>query len=325
MAVGPVDCALHAGEVVGLVGLRGAGQESVGRALFGLLADHRRPGRARRRAARRDLAAARRWTPGINLVCADRVGESVMPEPQRPREPVPQSRRRRAAACSRYLAPRRESRGCARARRAGRPAAERPERCRSSCCPAATSRRWWSAAGCISAARSTSSRTRPPASTSAPRRRSTGCSTSRSQAGAAILIVSTDFEEVAKICHRALVFDRGRVVAELGADDLSVENLLAAASARVGRWQRLDRATQRRQPCSPLSRTRSSRRAPSSPACRAGRRIGRLLPVYGLPILTRAADRLLLAAPAADLPDLSQPPLDPRRQGDHRAARRSPR
>ena len=55
------------------------------------------------------------------------------------------------------------------------------------------------------------------------------------QAGAAIIIVSTDFEEVAKVCHRALIFDRGRVVAELGADDLSVENLLAAASANIGR------------------------------------------------------------------------------------------
>jgi len=55
------------------------------------------------------------------------------------------------------------------------------------------------------------------------------------QAGAAIVIISTDFEEVAKVCHRALVFDRGRVVAELSAADLSVENLLAAASARVGR------------------------------------------------------------------------------------------
>jgi hypothetical protein len=31
------------------------------------------------------------------------------------------------------------------------------------------------------------------------------------------------------------VFDRGRVVAELSAADLSVENLLAAASANVGR------------------------------------------------------------------------------------------
>jgi ribose transport system ATP-binding protein len=30
------------------------------------------------------------------------------------------------------------------------------------------------------------------------------------------------------------VFDRGKVVAELGASDLSVENLLAAASASIG-------------------------------------------------------------------------------------------
>ena len=55
------------------------------------------------------------------------------------------------------------------------------------------------------------------------------------QAGAAIIIVSTDFEEAAKVCHRAIVFDRGRAVAELSAGDLSVENLLAAASARVGK------------------------------------------------------------------------------------------
>jgi ribose transport system ATP-binding protein len=53
------------------------------------------------------------------------------------------------------------------------------------------------------------------------------------QAGAAILIVSNDFEEVAKVCHRASVFSRGRVVAELVGADLSVENLLAEASANI--------------------------------------------------------------------------------------------
>ena len=53
--------------------------------------------------------------------------------------------------------------------------------------------------------------------------------------GAAILIVSTDFEEVAKVCHRALVFSRGQVVRELHSEDLSVSNLLAAASASVAR------------------------------------------------------------------------------------------
>src|SRR5256714_11198778 len=35
-AVGPLDCRMRAGEIVGFVGLRGAGQECIGRALFGL-------------------------------------------------------------------------------------------------------------------------------------------------------------------------------------------------------------------------------------------------------------------------------------------------
>ena len=59
------------------------------------------------------------------------------------------------------------------------------------------------------------------------------------QGGAAIIVVSTDFEEVAKVCHRALIFNRGRVVADLAAADLSVENLLAAASASVRRSEPL--------------------------------------------------------------------------------------
>ena len=35
--------------------------------------------------------------------------------------------------------------------------------------------------------------------------------------GLAVLLISSDFEEVAGICHRALIFDRGRVTAELRA------------------------------------------------------------------------------------------------------------
>ena len=30
-----------------------------------------------------------------------------------------------------------------------------------------------------------------------------------------MLLISSDFEEVERICHRALVFSRGRVVAEI--------------------------------------------------------------------------------------------------------------
>ena len=53
------------------------------------------------------------------------------------------------------------------------------------------------------------------------------------EGGAAILVVSTDFEEIAHVCHRALVFDRGAVAAELGHAALSVNALLAAASASL--------------------------------------------------------------------------------------------
>jgi len=49
--------------------------------------------------------------------------------------------------------------------------------------------------------------------------------------GMGVLVVSTDFEEVAAICHRAIVFSRGQVVTELTGVGLSTESLIQAASA----------------------------------------------------------------------------------------------
>jgi ribose transport system ATP-binding protein len=49
--------------------------------------------------------------------------------------------------------------------------------------------------------------------------------------GMGVLVVSTDFEEIANICHRAIVFSRGRPVAELAGVELSTETLIQAASA----------------------------------------------------------------------------------------------
>ena len=37
--------------------------------------------------------------------------------------------------------------------------------------------------------------------------------------GLSVVVVSTDFEEVARLCRRALVFSRGRIVAELTGED----------------------------------------------------------------------------------------------------------
>ena len=49
--------------------------------------------------------------------------------------------------------------------------------------------------------------------------------------GMGVLVVSTDFEEIANICHRAIVFSRGLPVAELSGVELSTESLIQAASA----------------------------------------------------------------------------------------------
>jgi ribose transport system ATP-binding protein len=48
--------------------------------------------------------------------------------------------------------------------------------------------------------------------------------------GLAALVISSDFEEVERICHRALVFSRGKAVAELKAEALTIEALTDAAS-----------------------------------------------------------------------------------------------
>jgi ribose transport system ATP-binding protein len=52
--------------------------------------------------------------------------------------------------------------------------------------------------------------------------------------GCCILILSSDFEEVALVCNRALVFNRGEMVAELFREEISVPRLIEFASAAAG-------------------------------------------------------------------------------------------
>ncbi|WHP70478.1 ATP-binding cassette domain-containing protein [Phaeobacter inhibens] len=49
--------------------------------------------------------------------------------------------------------------------------------------------------------------------------------------GVGIVVVSTDFEEVAAICHRAIVFSQGKIAGELSGTELTTENLIQVASA----------------------------------------------------------------------------------------------
>jgi len=49
--------------------------------------------------------------------------------------------------------------------------------------------------------------------------------------GLGVIVVSTDFEEVANICHRVLVFSRGRIIQSLEGEALTTAAVIHAASA----------------------------------------------------------------------------------------------
>jgi ribose transport system ATP-binding protein len=231
-AVGPVDCEIHAGEIVGLVGLRGAGQECVGRALFGVIPIG--SGRILLDGAAMAVTSPRQaMNRGVDLVCADRVGESIMPN-LTVRENLFLNPIAAGLSLFSILAPRREGRA---ALELGQRVGLRPndptlpiELLSGGNQQKVVVGRWLHLAAKVYVFEDPTAGVDVGAKAEIYRLFDVAL-----QAGAAILIVSTDFEEVAKVCHRALVFDRGRVVAELAAADLSVENLLAAASARIGR------------------------------------------------------------------------------------------
>ena len=231
-AVGPVDCALHSGEVVGLVGLRGAGQELVGRAVFGLA-----PVTGGRvvldGAPLAATSAGQSMDAGVNLVCADRAGELVFPNLS-VRENMFLNPLAAGQGLFSYLAPRREAEA---SRDLGARIGLRPndpalaiELLSGGNQQKVVVGRWLHLGSKVYIFEDPTAGVDVGAKAEIYRLFDVALA-----AGAAIVIVSTDFEEVAKVCHRALVFDRGRVVTELGAADLSVENLLAAASAGIGR------------------------------------------------------------------------------------------
>ncbi|KDN77399.1 sugar ABC transporter ATPase [Streptomyces olindensis] len=225
---GPVDLELAAGEVLGLVGLSDAGHTDLGRALAGagpLLGGravlHGRPYRPRTVAE----AVAR----GVGFVPGDRLREGCLTE-LTVRENLLANPRAGGGPAPRWIGPRRER---ARAAALIDRFAVRP---RDSETPIATLSggnqqkvmigRWLRAdlrllileeptAGVDVGAKAAIHRLLREAL----------------EAGLAVLLLSTDFEEVAGVCRRTLVFVRGAVTAELSGPALTVAGLTRAASA----------------------------------------------------------------------------------------------
>ena len=57
-----------------------------------------------------------------------------------------------------------------------------------------------------------------------------GSGASGAAEGAAVIVVSSDLEEVAAVCDRALVIDRGRVAGEVAGAALTMDALIARSS-----------------------------------------------------------------------------------------------
>ncbi|MBI1170149.1 ATP-binding cassette domain-containing protein [bacterium] len=224
---GPVDFHVCRGEMVGLVGLRGAGQEDIGRALYGIeaytgeiLLDGKAPDLASPRAA---------MGSGIGFVARDRVVESVA-SALSIRENTFLNPCATGRGLMSFLRPKAEG---ALARDVGTRVGLSPndpslpiEALSGGNQQKVVVGRWLDTGRRLLIAED------PTAGVDVGAKAEIYHLLFRALAsGMGVLVVSTDFEEIANICHRAIVFSRGQVVNELSGVALSTQTLIQAASA----------------------------------------------------------------------------------------------
>lgn len=225
---GRVDFTLHRNEIVGLVGLRGAGHETIARALYGLephegeieltgvgAPDLRSPKTA--------------LDSGIGLVARDRTEESVA-MPLTLRENTFLNPAAVGRSLFSFMSPDKEARE---AERIGREVALSPndqtlaiEALSGGNQQKVVIARW------LATKRKLLICEDPTAGVDVGAKAEIYDLLNKAlREGVGILLVSTDFEEVATICQRAIVFSQGAIVGELSGAKLSTENLIQAASA----------------------------------------------------------------------------------------------
>ncbi|MEO6015426.1 MAG: sugar ABC transporter ATP-binding protein [Devosia sp.] len=224
---GPVSFDVRDGELLGLVGLRGAGQESIGRALFGvepftggITLDGKVP----------DLGSARTaMQSGIGLIARDRTEESIgMSLNIRENSFINPSAIGRSLF--NVLSPRGEA---AQAQILGERVGLRPndpdlaiEALSGGNQQKVVVGRWLASRRRLLIAED------PTAGVDVGAKAEIYRLIDRAlDEKLAVIIVSTDFEEVAQICHRALVFSRGVIVKELAGEALTTSSVIHAASA----------------------------------------------------------------------------------------------
>lgn len=226
-AVGPVSFDIKRGALLGLAGLRGAGHEDIGWALFGSIPH---AGRVALDGKVADLTTAKSaMRSGIGLVARDRVGESIAPG-LTIRENAflnPSATGRKLLS---FLPARREDRaGHAIGKRVGLSPNDPTisiEALSSGNQQKVVMGRW------LDAGRRLLITADPIAGVDVGAKAEIYHLLYQALAlGMGVLVVSTGFEEIAAICQRAIVFSRRLHIAELTGVELSTASLIQAASA----------------------------------------------------------------------------------------------
>jgi ribose transport system ATP-binding protein len=225
--VGPVSFDIRRGELLGLAGLRGAGHEDIGRALFGIIPH---AGSVTLDGVTPNLRTAQTaMQSGIGLVARDRVGESVAPG-MAIRENAFLNPSATGRGLLSLMKPAREE---TMARAIGKRVGLSPndptlaiEALSGGNQQKVVVGRW------LDSGRRLLITEDPTAGVDVGAKAEIYHLLYQALAsGMGVLVVSTDFEEIANICHRAIVFSRGLPVAELSGVELSTESLIQAASA----------------------------------------------------------------------------------------------
>jgi ribose transport system ATP-binding protein len=227
--VGPVSMKVHQGEILGLVGLRGAGQDLVGRAVFGDTGDFDRSGLIRI-AGRivRLQGPAEAIAAGVAFVSSRRAEEGLAGD-LTVRENIYANPVPAGGSLWRRLDMRRERSRVAAVMERFDVRPRDPERAVGTLSGGNQQKtilaRWLEADSRLFVLEE------PTFGVDVGARAEIYTILARQvEAGAGILLVSSDFEEVAGISHRALVFRRGRIAAEVPRERLSVRHLTELAT-----------------------------------------------------------------------------------------------
>ena len=225
---GPVTFRLHRGEMVALAGLRGAGQEEIGRALFGMRTID--AGRVELLGSALNVSSPMQAiAAGISLVAGDRLGESVVPTMSVRENLFINPFNIGKALLAPYLA----SEEVPAALRQAETFDIRPRHTEVPVSALSGGNqqkvviaRWMNIETPVLVLED------PTAGVDVGARAEIYALLNQAlERGVAVLVISTDFEEIAHICNRALVFNRGRVSGELLNEQVTFANLLHLACA----------------------------------------------------------------------------------------------